>query len=263
MGIFQRFSLVFRSKANRVLDRAEDPRETLDLSYQKQLELLTKVRRGLAEVATSRKRLELQVTRAEQQSATLHKQAQGALQMGNEALAREALKRRAANEAQLEGLRQQYAQLQAEEEKLTTAAQQLQARVDAFRTRKETIKATYTAAEAQTRITEAVSGISSELGDVGLAVQRAEDRTAELQARAGALDELLAVGALHDVTGGGADDIQLQLNQLSAEADIENELAAMRQQLSAGPQARALPGSTGQAQPPQVSEPRVIGPDGV
>ena len=42
--------------------------------------------------------------------------------------------------------------------------------MEAFRTRKETIKAAYTAAEAQTRVREAVTGISEEMGDLGLAI---------------------------------------------------------------------------------------------
>src|SRR4030095_3045775 len=85
---------------------------------------------------------------------------------------------------------------------------------ESFRTRKETIKATYTAAEAQTRINEAFSGISEEMSDVGLAVQRAEDKTAQMQARAGAIDELLASGALDDVTGAGSDSISLELDRM-------------------------------------------------
>ena len=116
--------------------------------------------------------------------------------LGREDLAREALSRRAALQQQVTDLETQHATLQGEEEKLTLAAQRLQAKVDAFRTKKETIKATYTAAQAQTRIGEAFSGISEEMGDVGLAIQRAEDKTAQLQARAGAIDELLASGAL-------------------------------------------------------------------
>ena len=65
MSLMKRISLIFRSKANKALDQAEDPRETLDYSYQRQLELLTKVRRGVADVATSRKRVELQVNQLE------------------------------------------------------------------------------------------------------------------------------------------------------------------------------------------------------
>ncbi|MBA3264989.1 MAG: PspA/IM30 family protein, partial [Nocardioidaceae bacterium] len=188
--IMQRIALIFRSKANTALDAAEDPRETLDYSYVKQQEMLQKVRRGLADVATSRKRLELQMQQLEQASTKLEGQAQQALGAGREDLAREALTRRAGLEQQMSDLRAQHANLQAEEDKLTTASQRLQAKVEAFRTRKESIKATYTAAEAQNKINEAFSGISEEMGDVGMAIERAEDKTAQMQARAGAVDEL-------------------------------------------------------------------------
>src|SRR5450631_1531289 len=183
MSVMKRVTLIFRSKANRALDRMEDPRETLDYSYQRQLEMLQKVRRGVADVATSRKRVELQMNQIQQQSNKLEKQARDALGAGREDLAREALTRRSSAQSQLSDLQAQYASLQAEEEKLTNASQRLQAKVDAFRTRKETIKATYTAAEAQTRINEAFSGISEEMGDVGMAIQRAEDKTAQMPAR--------------------------------------------------------------------------------
>src|ERR687897_762140 len=197
MGILQRMSMIFRAKADRALDRAEDPRETLDYSYKKQLELLQKVRRGVADVATSRKRIEVQMS-------------------------------------QLSG---QDAKLQGEEEKLTLAAQRLQAKVESFRTKKETIKASYTAAEAQTRIGEAFSGISEEMSDVGMAVQRAEDKTATMQARAGAIDELLASGALEDPTGTAKDDITMELEQLASTSDVESELARMKASIGAGPAA--------------------------
>ena len=131
-----------------------------------------------------------------------------------------------------------YAQLQAEEEKLVRASSRLQAKVDAFRTRKETIKATYSAAEAQTRINEAFTGISEEMNDIGLAIQRAEDKTLQLQARASAVDELLASGALDDPTGTVRDDITRELDALAADSSIESELAAMKAQLTGGPAAR-------------------------
>src|SRR3954454_6044280 len=229
MGIWQRFSLIFRSKANKALDRAEDPRETLDYSYQRQLALLSKGRRGVADVATSRKRVELQINQLEQQSAKLQDQAQKAISMDREDLAREALTRKSGLTSQIGDLRTQHAQLQGEEEKLTLAQQRLQAKVEAFRTRKETIKATYTAAEAQTRINEALSGIGDELGDVGAAIQRAEDKTAQMQARAGAIDELIASGALDDVSQVGAgDDIARELDSMSSKAEVEAELAALK-----------------------------------
>ena len=229
MSLMKRISLIFRSKANKALDRAEDPRETLDYSYQRQLEMLTKVRRGVADVATSRKRIELQRNQLQTQSDKLTEQAQKALSMGREDLAREALTRKSAVTGQIGDLDAQHAQLQGEEEKLTLASQRLQAKVESFRTRKETIKATYTAAEAQTRIGEAFSGISEEMGDVGLAVQRAEDKTQQMQARAGAVDELIASGALDDASSiNRGDDISRELEAMSSQADVEAELAALK-----------------------------------
>src|SRR5277367_5745996 len=218
MGVMKRVSLIFKAKANTALDKMEDPRETLDYSYQRQLELLTKVRRGVADVATSTK---------------LQDQARKALSMGRDDLAREALGRKSSAQIQLDELQTQYAQLQGEEEKLTLASQRLQSKVDAFRTRKETIKATYTAAEAQTRINEAFSGISEEMGDVGMAIQRAEDKTAQMQARAGAIDELMASGALDDAVGGRRDDIQSELDMMSASSDVERELAMLKGEITA------------------------------
>src|ERR671921_2908607 len=230
-GIFQRMSMIFRAKTDKALDKMEDPRQTLDYSYQRQLELLQKVRRGVADVATSRKRVELQATQLKSQADKLTQQAQKALEVGREDLAREALTRRSGLQQQLTDLQTQHAQLQGEEEKLTLASQRLQAKVESFRTRKETIKATYTAAEAQTRINEAFSGISEEMSDVGLAVQRAEDKTQQMQARAGAIDELLASGALDDASGSSKDSITLELERMSTGSDVESELAAMKAQL--------------------------------
>src|ERR1700759_4929436 len=255
MGVMKRVSLVFKAKANKALDKMEDPRETLDYSYQRQLELLTKVRRGVADVATSRKRVELQLNQLQQSSNKLEDQARKALGMGREDLARNALERKASAQGQLNELQAQYAQLQAEEEKLTVASQRLQSQVDAFRTRKETIKATYTAAEAQTRINEAFSGISEEMGDVGMAIQRAEDKTAQMQARAAAIDELMASGALDDAVGGRRDDIQSELDMISASSDVENELSRLKGEIATSAP-KQLEGSNGntqaQAQPASV-----------
>jgi phage shock protein A len=239
MSMMKRISTIFRAKANSALDRAEDPRETLDYSYQRQLEMLTKVRRGVADVATSRKRIELQRNQLQSQSDKLTEQAQKALSMNREDLAREALTRKSALTTQISDLDAQHTQLQGEEEKLTLASRRLEAKVESFRTRKETIKATYTAAEAQTRIGEAFSGISEEMGDVGMAVQRAEDKTQAMQARAGAIDELIASGALDDASSiNRGDDISRELESMSTQSDVESELAALK---ASSPQAINAP----------------------
>src|SRR5215831_8664770 len=242
MSVMKRVSLIFRAKANKALDRMEDPRETLDYSYQQQVEMLTRVRRGVADVATSRKRVELQMNSLQKEVTRRENQARDALGKGREDLARAALQNKAGLQGQLTDLQGQYAQLQDQEEKLTLASQRLQAKVDAFRTKKETIKATYTAAEAQTRINEAFTGISEEMGDVGLAIQRAEDKTAQMQARAGAIDELLASGAPEDHVGGPRDDIQAELDRMGAGSGVEAELERLKGELGQGSAPRQIEG---------------------
>ncbi len=255
MSILKRISMIFRAKTNQVLDKVEDPRQTLDYSYQKQLELLTKVRRGVADVATSRKRIELQLAQLNEQSDKLSNQAARALQAGREDLAREALTRKSGLTQQISSMRAQHAALQTEEEKLTLAAQRLQAKVEAFRTRKETLKATYTAAEAQTKIGEAFSGLSEEMGDVGMAVQRAEDKIATMSARSGAIDELLASGALDDPTGLAQDDITLELDRLASSSEVEDELSRLKQQITTGGAERpAIESDSGDATTPPQSQ---------
>src|SRR5258708_17032909 len=254
MSVMKRVSLIFRAKANKALDKFEDPRETLDFSYQQQVEMLTKVRRGVADVATSRKRVELQMNQLQKQVQTKESQARTALGQGREDLARAALEQKAGLQSQYQGLQSQYQGLQEQEEKLTLASQRLQTQVDAFRTRKETIKATYTAAEAQTRINEAFSGISEEMGDVGLAIQRAEDKTAQMQARAGAIDELLASGALEDHVSGGTDYIQAELDKLGAGAGVESELARMKNEIEANAPKQIEGNGAGSAEPQQEQQ---------
>jgi phage shock protein A len=234
MGVMSRFSTMVKAKASKMLDRAEDPREILDYSYEKQLEMLQKVRRGVADVATSRKRLDLQASKIEQSVKKLDDQARAALQQGREDLARVALERKAGLQQQLQDLDVQREQLQGEQDKLIATEQKLTAKVEAFRTQKETIKAQYTAAEAQTKISESLTGISEDMADVGMAVDRAEDKIETMRARSGALDELIASGALEEIGSGGKDDIDRELEKLGAGASVDAELAALKAELGSG-----------------------------
>ncbi len=233
MSLMRRLSMVFKSKASRALDQAEDPRETLDYSYERQLEMLQQMRRGVADVATSRKRLELQAQQLQRSSTKLEEQARQALDQNREDLAREALTRRTSIQGQLADLQAQHEQLKAEENKLVDASRRLEAKVQAFRTRKETIKANYTAAEAQTKVGEAVSGISEEMGDVGLAMERAEDKVASMQARSGALDELMASGALEDLSS-SSDPLQAELDKTASSSSVDAELSRLKGELGSG-----------------------------
>ena len=187
----------------------------------------------MADVTTAKKRIELQATQLQGQADKLQQQAKDALSQNREDLAREALARRAAIAPQLAELQTQHQQVADQETKLIATAQNLQAQVDAFRTKKETMKATYTAAEAQTKIGEAVSGISESMGDAGMSVQRAQDKIDSMQARAGAMDELLSSGALTDLAN-PVDDIQAQLDQVSSASSVDADLAALKAEIGTG-----------------------------
>ena len=233
MGIFQRAHDIVQAKTNKALDAAEKPDEMLDLSYEKMLEQITQVRRALVDLAASKKRLELQEEQFQHTVDHLQDQAKQALQANREDLAKEALSRKAAAQQQIEEMEPQRQQLDQEEQKLTTTLDALQKRVNDFRTQKETLKAQYTAAKAISTVDESAAGISKSFNDSGATLQRAQDKIATMQARSGALDELLQSGVLEDV-GGGTDDIQKELDQVGKDAQVDNELAAMKAQLGSG-----------------------------
>ena len=241
MGVMSRMSTVVKSKMNRILDRAEDPRETLDYAYDKQREMLQNVKRGIVEMVTTKRRLQLQAEKVQASIPNVENQARQALAAGREDLARLALQRKQTAMIELEGLEQQIDQLELEQEKMTQAEQRLVAKVDAFRSRKELIKAQYSAAQAQVRIGSALSGISEEMGDVQLAVERAEYKTENLRAKAGAIDELAASGVLDTPLIGGSDPLSTELAQLTAQQNVEDELAALRTSLPAPANRKSLP----------------------
>jgi phage shock protein A len=233
-GLMGRATLIVKAKFSKLLDRAEDPGQTLDYSYEEQLRQLQNVKRGIADVTTAKKRLELQYASMEQQANKLDAQARAALQQGREDLAREALTRKAALQGQLEGIMQQGQQLEAQQQKLIQGEKTLQAKVESFRTQKEVIKAQYSAAEAQVRIGEAATGIGEQMADVGFAIQRAKDKTEQMQARANAIEELTASGALEDFTGSSGDDIDRELAQLTEGSKVDDDLAKMKAELGTG-----------------------------
>jgi phage shock protein A len=241
-GLMQRTSEITQAKISRLLDRAENPEETLDYSYEQQLEQLQNVKRGIADVTTAKKRLELEDSSLQQQIAKLDAQAKEALQAGREDLARQALTRKASLQAQVEGLGQQEQQLAAQEQKLIDGEQALQTKVEAFRSQKEVIKAQYSAAQAQVKVGEAATGIGEHMADVGLAIQRAQDKTEQMQARAAAVDELTTSGALEDFTAQG-DDLDRQLAQVSESSQVDDELAKLKAELGqpSGADQAALP----------------------
>jgi len=230
MSLINRMSTIISAKMSKLIGAMEDPRETLDLSYEKQLELLQNIKRGVAEVTTSKKRLELQRAKLVQSSDKLEGQARDAIAANREDLARMALERKSAITSQIESLDQEIATLQGEQEKLIEAEKRLSTKVEVFRTRKETIKAQYSAAEAQVKISESVSGISEEMADIGISIERAEGKTEEMKARSAALDELIDTGVIEDFTSHG-DDIDRALAQVSAKGKIDTELERLKSEV--------------------------------
>jgi phage shock protein A len=240
MGIFSRAHDIAQAKANKALDAAEKPDEMLDLSYEKMLEQITQVRRALVDLAGSRKSIELHEQQFQHTIDHLQDQAKAALGQGNEDLAKEALSRKAAAQQQIDEMEPQRAQLVDEEAKLSKTLDVLQKRVNQFRTQKETMKAQYTAAKAISSVDESTAGISKSFNDSGATLQRAQDKIATMQARSGALDELLESGVLEDV-GGGGDDIQKELDKVGNDASVDSELAALKAELGTGaPEPEAL-----------------------
>jgi phage shock protein A len=235
-GMGGRMSTVIKAKISKLLDRAEDPAETLDYSYQRQLESLQNVKKGIADVVTAKKRLQMQSQKLEQSVVKLDTQARQALSQGNEELARVALERKNVAQTELQSLDQQVAELENQQTKLTESEQRLRQKIDAFRTKKEVIKAQYNAAEAQVRISEAATGVGEEMADVGLAMQRATDKTEQMRARADAVSELEAAGTFEDLTalGSGQDDIDRQLHQLSSQSQVDDELTKLKAELGPG-----------------------------
>ena len=235
-GMSGRMSTVIKAKISKLLDRAEDPAETLDYSYQKQIELLQNVKKGIADVVTSKKRLQLQTQKMEQDVVKLDTQARQAMSQGREDLARMAVERKTLIQTEMQSLDTQIAELEKQQEQLTENEKKLRRKIEAFRTKKEVVKAQYSAAEAQVQISEAATGVGEEMADVGLAMQRAVDKTEEMRARGAAVEELERSGTFEDLTqlGSGEDEIDKELKSLTTASTVDDELAKMRAELGTG-----------------------------
>ena len=235
-GLTGRMSTVVKAKVSKLLDRAEDPAETLDYSYQKQVEQLQNVKKGIADVVTAKKRLQMQESSLQQSLVKLDTQARQALSQGNEDLARAALERKNVAQTELQSLDTQVTELEGQQQKLTDSEKQLRAKIEAFRTKKEVIKAQYSAAEAQVRISEAATGVGEQMADVGLAMQRAVDKTENMRARADAVQELEAAGTFDDVTSSAPAKTTSTDSSSSSPASraVDDELAKMKGELGGG-----------------------------
>lgn len=226
-----RFSTLFKTKTNTLLDKFEKPEEMLNYSFEKQTELLNKLRRDIAEVVTAKKRLEMQKAKLVANTNTLDGQARHALDSNREDLARLALERKNVILQQAANLDNQINDIQVQQEKLKDTEKRLSAKVEEFKTRKEVIKAQYSSAEAQVRIKESVTGISEEMSDVGVSLNRAEEKTQKMQAKAQALDEMIDSGVLTDYTTSSENlggDIEAELDKVTMKSSVDEELEKLK-----------------------------------
>ena len=239
-GLMERTMTIIKARWNKLLNRAENPSETLDYSYERQLQLLQNVKRGVADVVTAKKRLQLQSDKLEQSVPKLESQAREALAQGREDLARMALERKTAAQTQLQDLDRQVGELEQQQEKLEANEKALSTKIESFRSQKEVIKAEYSAAEASVRIGEASTGIGDQMADTGAAIQRARDKTEEMQARASAMDELIASGTLEDFTSGGETQLDRELAQMTSKSKVDEELEKMKAEVGTGSEKKEL-----------------------
>jgi len=231
MGMWSRLKLIFSTKASSAMDRAEDPRQVLDYAYTQQQLLLVKLRQGLVEVATSKQQLERQSKKLVARVPQLEDQAKRALGAGRDDLARIALERKRSAAVELEGLSAQIAEVGAEEKRLAGQERSLQVRIEEFRTHRDVVSARYSASEAEVKVKEALSGVSGELAELGMAVGRAEEKADRLQSRAKALDSLVDIGALEPA--GGGDYVENELKRLTSGAEIDDELERLKAEIAA------------------------------
>ncbi|WP_424002439.1 PspA/IM30 family protein [Haloarcula salina] len=230
MSLLGRFLFVVRSKLNALLNRASDPSAELDYSYEQLRDELQDVTRGIADVTTQKKRLEIHRRRLRDNVEKHDAQARSALQQGREDLARRALEKKQVNVGQISELTAQIDDLQETQDRLVGKRAELSSQVERFRTRKETMKARYEAAEASARVSEAFTGAGDTMADVHRSIERATERTERMEARAAALEELEESGDLESVLDEG-DSIDRELDRLSSERAVDNELETLRAEI--------------------------------
>ncbi len=232
MDVFRRMVLFCKVKLAARLERADDPRETLDYAYAQQQELLRQVRHGVVEVATSRRLLEEQARRLENRVPHSEQQATQAISAGREDLARIALGRKQTALAEIQELNRRLTEVTREEQRLGLAEQRLTATVDEFKGRRISLGASYAAAEAQARALEALTGVSKQFAEIGMAVGRAEERIERMQAKAVAIDALIEGNSLS--AAAGLDPVERELRALASGEAIERELGLLRANLTLG-----------------------------
>jgi phage shock protein A len=216
-----------KARFSRLVDRAENPHDLLDYSYEKQLEELNEFRQGLAGLVTAKKRVQSRKEKLEAQVMKLGKAAHDAVSLGKEDDARKFLERKQFLQDELESVDREVLELQNQQEQMIKQEREVQANVERFRTEKEVSKAQYSAAKARVSAGEAAAGISSASNEGGQAMMRAKEKVDQMRARAEALDELEQAGSFTDIATGES-SIDRQIAEMTSTAGVEAELEKIK-----------------------------------
>jgi phage shock protein A len=234
MGIVDRIRDAIKTGASAALAPAPDPRITHLTSHQKQRALRNQVAKAIENVTAAKQRLQEAADAVREKLPVLEDQARSELKAGRETMARLALQRRHVAELELQKLDRQLAEVENEEVTLAMIEQRLSAQIEAFAARQEVIKAKFSAAEAQVRINEAVTGVSQDFAELSADLQRAEERTESLQARATAIDKLVQDGDLAAISP-TAESLDLRLGLAAADEAVERQLSALAREVGGDP----------------------------
>jgi phage shock protein A len=235
MSLLSRLATLLRIRAHATLDGLEDPGQVMDYSYHELLKRLDQLKGAIVEVVTSEKRLEMQQQDLIARIDKLSLQTEAALRANREDLARLALQKRETLLLQLAGYERQIAQFQERQERLIVLERAVATRIETFRIQKEMVKAQYSAAQAQVKIQETMTGISSEMTEIREAMQRTQDKVLTMQARANAMESLIAEGTLDEIPLLGFQDrLDRELQQIAVQQNVEVQLQVLKQQLQLG-----------------------------
>lgn len=232
MSIFKHAANILEAKVNKLLSRAEDPAETLDLSYEKMLTSLQEAKRHLADVITERVSLENQIAQAQKLAARAEEDARMALNANREDLARSALTEKQAEAQKITALQEAHDTVAAQARKLMDYEHALQERIEQFRTQKEVMKSQMAAAQAQVKVTESLTGLGHGLDDAGDALRRVQDRTAHEQAKAQAMDGLLESGIINDPLDHRT-QTEREMDKFRATSGVDDDLTRLKAELAA------------------------------
>ena len=218
MGLFDRLSRVVRANVNDLVSKAEDPEKVLEQAVIDMQEDLVQLRQAVARSIATQKRTEQQYNKNQSEANTWQQRAQLALSKGDENLAREALVRKKSFAETAASLKQQLDGQSSQVATLKRNLIALESKISEAKTKKDMLRARANAAKANRQLQDSMNnlGTSSAMG----AFERMEDKVMQLEAESETAAEL------------GGTGIEQQFAELEAGSGVDDELAAMKAQLS-------------------------------